>query len=83
MRSIGKNKNKGFTLAELLIVITIIGVLIAFIIPAIANKIEKSREAVDIANVRSAYAEIMSNVITENDSDSSRIVKLKQKNYPS
>ena len=79
MRSIGKNKNKGFTLAELLIVITIIGVLIAFIIPAIANKIEKSREAVDIANVRSAYAEIMSNVVTENDSDSSRIVKLKQK----
>ena len=69
MRSIGKNKNKGFTLAELLIVITIIGVLIAFIIPVIANKIEKSREAVDIANVRSAYAEIMSNVITERISE--------------
>ncbi|MCI5792987.1 MAG: type II secretion system GspH family protein [Lachnospiraceae bacterium] len=79
MSSIIKNKNKGFTLAELLIVITIIGVLIAFIIPVIANKIENSREAADIANVRSAYAEVMSNVITENDADASRIVKLKQK----
>ena len=79
MSSIIKNKNKGFTLAELLIVITIISVLIAFIIPVIANKIENSREAADIANVRSAYAEVMSNVITENDADASRIVKLKQK----
>jgi prepilin-type N-terminal cleavage/methylation domain-containing protein len=51
-----KNNNKGFTLAELLIVVAIIAVLVAISIPIFSKQMEKSREAVDLANLRSAYA---------------------------
>ena len=51
-----RNK-KGFTLAELLIVVAIIAVLVAIAIPVFTNQLEKSREATDAANIRSAYAE--------------------------
>jgi len=50
-----KNK-KGFTFAELLIVVAIIGVLVAISIPIFTSQLEKSREATDLANLRSAYA---------------------------
>lgn len=60
----GKSK-KGFTLAELLIVVAIIAVLVAIAIPIFSTQLEKSREATDLANVRSAYAELMSAAITE------------------
>lgn len=53
------NKNNGFTLAELLIVVAIIGVLVAISIPIFSSQLEKSREATDLANVRAAYAEVM------------------------
>lgn len=56
-------KNKGFTLAELLIVVAIIGVLVAVSIPVLTNQMEKSREAVDAANIRSQYAQVMSEAI--------------------
>lgn len=52
-------KDNGFTLAELLIVVAIIGVLVAISIPIFTNKLEVSREATDLANVRSAYAKVM------------------------
>jgi prepilin-type N-terminal cleavage/methylation domain-containing protein len=59
-----KNK-KGFTLAELLIVVAIIAVLVAISIPIFISQLEKSRIATDQANVRSAKvaaaAEYMSN----------------------
>ncbi len=45
---------KGFTMAELLIVIAIIAVLVAIAIPIINAKLEKSREAYDIATMRQA-----------------------------
>ena len=54
-----KNNNKGFTLAELLIVVAIIAVLTAIAIPVFTAQLEKSREATDLANVRAAYAEQM------------------------
>ena len=53
-----KNK-RGFTLAELLIVVAITAVLVAVSIPIFTSQLEKSREATDLANVRAAYAEIM------------------------
>ena len=43
---------------ELLTVIAILAVLIAIIIPVFSGYLEKSREAVDLANVRSAYSEV-------------------------
>lgn len=50
-----KNK-KGFTLAELLIVVAIIGVLVAVSIPIFTSQLEKSKQATDLANMRSAKA---------------------------
>ena len=49
-----RKMNKGFTLAELLIVVAIIAVLVAISIPIFTSQLEKSREAADMANVRSA-----------------------------
>ncbi len=55
---------QGFTLAELLIVVAIIAVLVAIGIPVFTSQLEKSREATDLSNVRSAYAEVMMAAIT-------------------
>jgi type IV pilus assembly protein PilA len=51
-----KMNKKGFTLAELLIVVAIIAVLVAIAIPVFTNQLEKAREATDLANIRSGYA---------------------------
>lgn len=64
------SRKKGFTLAELLIVVAIIAVLVAIAIPVFTSQIEKSREATDAANIRNAYAELMTKVITEDTTDS-------------
>lgn len=58
------NSDRGFTLAELLIVVAIIGVLVAIAIPIFTSQLERSREAVDLSDVRSAYAEVMMAAIT-------------------
>lgn len=55
---------KGFTLAELLIVVAIIAVLVAIGIPIFTSQLEKSREAVDLSEIRSAYAEVMMAALT-------------------
>ena len=59
-----KENKKGFTLAELLIVVAIIAVLVAISIPIFTSQLEKSKEAVDAANLRAAYAEVMSDYVT-------------------
>ena len=59
-----RKNEKGFTLAELLIVVAIIGVLVAISIPIFTSQLEKAREATDQANIRSAYAEISADAIT-------------------
>ncbi len=51
------NEKKGFTLAELLIVVAIIAILVAVAIPVFTSQLRKSQHATDLANVRSAYAE--------------------------
>lgn len=51
-----KLNKKGFTLAELLVVVAIIGVLVAVSIPIFTSQLEKAREATDIANLRAAKA---------------------------
>ncbi len=53
-----RSSKKGFTLAELLIVVAIIGVLVGISIPIFTTQLEKSREATDIANMRAAKAAI-------------------------
>ena len=59
-----KNNRKGFTLAELLIVVAIIAVLVAIAIPIFTTQLEKSREATDLANLRGAYAEQTAALLT-------------------
>ena len=59
-----KTNKKGFTLAELLIVVAIIAVLVAIAIPVFTSQLEKSREAVDAANIRAKYAELMADQIS-------------------
>ncbi len=59
------NNKKGFTLAELLIVVAIIAVLVAISIPIFAAQLEKAREAVDEANIRDAYAVCVASSLTE------------------
>lgn len=57
-------ENKGFTLAELLIVVAIIAVLVAISIPIFTAQLEKAREATDLANIRAAYAQQSANLLT-------------------
>ncbi len=59
-----KKNNKGFTLAELLIVVAIIAVLVAIAIPIFTNQLEKARESTDAANIRDYYAEIATGLVT-------------------
>ncbi|MCI2000460.1 MAG: prepilin-type N-terminal cleavage/methylation domain-containing protein [Clostridia bacterium] len=67
-----KNNKKGFTLAELLIVVAIIAVLVAISIPVFTSKLEKAREATDVANMRAAKAVAVAKYLdsgTDTDSD--------------
>ena len=77
LKKLKKNK-KGFTLAELLIVVAIIGVLVAISIPIFTSQLEKAREATDAANLRSAYAEVSAAALTEDTNNESKIVNAVQ-----
>ena len=50
------NRKKGFTLAELLIVVAIIGVLVAVSVPVFTAQRSKAVDAVNKANIRAAKA---------------------------
>ena len=72
MKNLMKTKvnKKGFTLAELLIVVAIIAVLVAISIPIFTSQLEKSRDATDEANVRSAIAEVTAAVLSDDKKSS-------------
>ena len=76
--------NKGFTLAELLIVVAIIAVLVAISIPIFTSQLRKARVAVNQANARAgeaaayaAYLEDPSYDIIAYDIRSGRVKKSK------
>lgn len=71
-----KNNNRGFTLAELLIVVAIIAVLTAIAIPVFTSQLEKSREATDLSNIRSAYAEVTTAILTGDLNKDTNTVKV-------
>lgn len=73
-----KRTSSGFTLMEMLIVIAIVIVLIAIAIPVFLSQPEKSREAADLANVRSAYAQVSAEALLGNP-EATVTVELKQK----
>ncbi len=73
-----RRNQKGFTLAELLIVVAIIAVLVAIAIPIFTTQLEKSREATDKANIRSAYAKASAALLDDEESDYTTDVDAKQ-----
>lgn len=79
IRKMRENGKKGFTLAELLIVVAIIAVLVAISIQIFSAQLEKSREATDAANIRSAYAEVSADLLTNESTDKTVNVVAKQK----
>ncbi len=72
------NKKKGFTLAELLIVVAIIAVLVAIAVPVFSGSLAKAEEAVKNANKRAARAEASVDYIVNNrvkDEEEGKVTK--------
>ncbi len=64
-----RSSKKGFTLAELLIVIAIIAILIAIMVPVFGAQLNKARAAAELANVRAAYSELVADAMLGTDKD--------------
>lgn len=64
-----KLNKKGFTLAELLVVVAIIAILVAIAIPVFGSQLNKAKAGTDLANLRSAYAAAQIEVLTNNAAD--------------
>ncbi len=69
-------------MAELLIVVAIIAVLVAISIPIFNSQLEKAREGTDLANLRNAYAECSTAILTAPASVTGyyKTITLKQQN---
>lgn len=74
-----QNRRKGFTLVELIVVLTILAILAALLIPALTGYIEKSLETSDIINVREAYRDVLSASIQGDTDGMTQTVQLCQK----
>jgi len=68
-----KKNNKGFTLAEMLIVVAIIGILIAILFPTFTSQLDKTRRAKNAANVRSKISEIQANALLDGNAASGEV----------
>ena len=72
-----KNNNKGFTMAEMLIVVAIIAVLVAIAIPTFVGQLSKTQKTADLANIRSAYSEAASDYLLNPENDTVTITGVK------
>lgn len=50
------NKNRGFTLVELLAVLVVLGIIATISTPAIINQVKKSRSNINSANLKLIYS---------------------------
>lgn len=62
---------KGFTLMEMLIVVAIIAILVAIAIPVFTSQLNRAKVEADVANIRSGYALVAVEVMTDTTIDSS------------
>jgi type IV pilus assembly protein PilA len=62
-------KKKGFTLIELIVVITILGILVAIAVPSILNYITEANNAVAAANLRTVKSEIGLDIAVGDETD--------------
>lgn len=71
LRNVLKTKlnKKGFTLAELLVVVAILAILVAVSIPIFSGKLDKAKAATDEANVRAAKAAAVTKYLQDEDTD--------------
>ncbi len=58
-----RNNKKGFTLAELLIVIAIIAILAAILFPVFGAQLKKAKAAAALATVRANYSEAVADAM--------------------
>lgn len=59
-----KDNKHGFTLSELLVVIVVIAALVVIAVPVMGARIEKARQATDMANMRSAASVLVAGYVT-------------------
>lgn len=62
-----RENKKGFTLAELLVVVAIVGILVAISIPVFTAQLGKARRATNQANLRAAKAAAVAEYLTSDD----------------
>lgn len=62
------DKNQGFTLSELLIVVMIVGVLVAISIPIFSGKLKQARYSTNQANIRAAKSLFISEYLLNDQS---------------
>lgn len=60
-----RENKKGFTLAELLVVVAIVGILVAISIPVFTSQLNKARLATNQANMRAAKAAAVAQYLTD------------------
>ena len=62
-----RGDKKGFTLAELLVVVAIIGILVAISVPLFTAQLGKARKATNEANLRAAKVAAVADYMTNDD----------------
>ena len=72
IKKVRENK-KGFTLAELLVVVAIVGILVAISIPVFTAQLSKARKATNQANMRAAKAAAVAQYLTDSADSASQI----------
>lgn len=72
--SMKRSEKKGFTLIELMIVVTVIGVLAAVAIPAYSRYVKRSRTAEALTNIRKIYDGEMAYYQDEHTDESGHVI---------